>query len=86
MLVADEEVGVVDEGVGVVDEGVGAVFKHASELPALTVITGVEFMCVPESLITITTLVPAGIAACSQVSAVPEMVKLAMTGPSALPL
>jgi len=62
-------------------------FKQTSELPAVTVITGVALPTPLESASTITTLVPAGIVTLSQVYEVPvTLVKPAITGPVSLPL
>jgi len=60
--------------------------KQSSELPWLTVITGVPLACPLESPRRITTSVPAGIVTAFQVYEVPLMaLKTARTEPSALP-
>lgn len=60
--------------------------KQSSELPRLTVITGVPLTLPMESTRRITTPIPAGIVTISQVYEVPLMsVKAAITGPLALP-
>ena len=94
----DNEVKVKGKGVSSMDvpgnvevmAGIGGIevrlFKQTSELPALTVTTGVTLPTSLESARTITTLVSAGIVTRSQVNEKPVMlVKAARMDPPALP-